>query len=783
MAAKQLNKPATKRTNTPSITEKHQRVPLAEMIVLAMLLGCFFLAGYVPYESENARRGLWGVSLYRYLPKPALLLLFALSAITLVPGLNRAVLAGLNFIGKYFGWFPRAPWIRALFIGLSAFGLCYLFDSKTFLLGDGTVLVGMIGFGREFYSTNLVDYYLHFKLGKLIGGAPLAYLWISSLAGGGYAIISYFIARRLVNNGAQIALSFCWLISVGAMAQFFGYAESYSILLVVLQGYALSLIVFLDKKKSSLFVPFLLASLCGCLHLTATLVSLSAAYLLYLRLRESGNDRVRLVLSAALGYLIPIIIIGSIFYRAGFDFSEIVTDSQAKRPVLLSFLPFGERGAYWVFAPGHLLDILNQYLLAMPAFMLLPFVLESKANIANHVRSNSTKLIALAAFCLVAFFFCMDNKLASYRDWDVMAIPMPMLAVLILLLLVRGRRLHNPGRLLRMTCLNLAILVPFIAVNADEKRAVARYADLSDVPGLHRYRVEYAYNFYILAKYYKFERDSEKSLAYILRAAEIDPQERFFEFAMDIYRKGSRFGEALETLKNANTVLPNSPVVLDLLGEVYTKNKLFPEAKKCFEKAIALDPSPEYYFNFGICLSRSGDLMEAMGPLDKAFELTKSDPEFRQSLYKAWVYNGQALAGQRMFVPATHCFERAAQINPDSLSLKKQLGACYFLIDRYAEALGVYNGLLSRFPDDLDSWMGAGKVYHLLGNKPEADSCFNEAVRLLKENDLLSSLELANTLFQVGRFDLSERCTLRVLQISPGHPEATARLERLRAIK
>ncbi|HUU30175.1 MAG TPA: tetratricopeptide repeat protein, partial [archaeon] len=744
--------------------------------VLTVCVLALYVAASFDFARRDLVRWLWGINIYSYFPSFFLVLVVLGASLAFIPQVSRRLLSALDLLVSRIRW-PGSPAVRGVLVGLVFFIFCRLFPSRVHFLGDGRTLVRGVSGGMQFYPSNLVDFYLHSVLAGLLGSGERSYLWLSCAAGGAYAVVAYFLARSLVKGGGARLLALVWLLSVGTLVQFFGYAESYALFIVSLEAYLLFSLRLLNNSAKSPFLPLCLGSLSCCLHPTGLNVVLSAAFLViwFLRIRkeESPYGWKRGVLSAAGGILLPPVVVVTFFYLAGFDFRLFFQEGVSRGRLFLPFLPSAvEGGDYWIFSAGHFVDLVNLVLLIFPALLFFPFVFEGAGPVRQSIRSPGYRFLFLVSGAFVVFFFLMDFKIALYRDWDLFSIPGPLVAVFLLFLMVRDGKLIDPVRLLRLTVINLVALLPWVLLNASEGPSLERFSQLSNAPGLHRRAVEAAHNFEELAIYYREKGRLDLEEEFYRRAIERQPSARYLTALGHLLGEDMRLYEAAEAYEKALSIDPNYLPALNNLGMLYFEMDKPSEAFRCFERLTSLEPDWLSYYKLGVAYRGLGYIDKATAALEKSVSFESVMGQSYLELAEIYFETGDRPKAYRLL-------KELLTYHPEDPQYLKGYGDLLFRLEEYDKCEEIYRALLLHDSEDWEFNAGLGKVLSVTGRKDEAAGFFSKAFENLPAQKLRPYYDLAEILFRHREYALTEKCLTHVLEIVPSHLSANLLLAEL----
>ena len=180
-----------------------------------------------------------------------------------------------------------------------------------------------------------------------------------------------------------------------------------------------------------------------------------------------------------------------------------------------------------------------------------------------------------------------------------------------------------------------------------------------------------------------------------------------------------------ETLFNHTlSVTENNYLAYNNLGTCLSKKGQLNEALDCFQTALQIRPdNPDVLYNLGNVYARLGRWDEAITNYQRALQLTPDQADILNNL-------GFALATRKQLPEAIACFEAALKINPDSASTHNNLAAILFQEHRLDEAVEHYRAALRITPDDPRIYLNLGDALLRLKKPAEALPCYQAALRL-----------------------------------------------------
>ncbi len=606
---------------------------------------CFFLILIHLIASFFPGERLWGISQLHYFPLGFRLVLSAIGVVVLIPQVNKTITAlfwgegNYKIILKIFTrmrerWIKINRHLKYLAISIFSLFIFWALRAKTPLLGDGYLRAGEIKLGQLISITEPVDFYLHLATSRLFGlDGYTSYAVLSCLAGAIFVFLILLFGNLLGKEGKEKAFFLLILVTMGANQLFFGYIESYSFMYVALTGYILFGIRYL-KRGSGFFAPALFLLLAISLHLSALFVLPSLFYLAFVSVSPPLKQTTRRFKFTEMVILICVIfMVGAGLYFLKISFSEQPSGS-------FLIYPFGDgERSYSFFSWAHLLDFLNLQLLVSPVspvLWLVPLLLFWKT---INFKGNTIRFLGwviLGSFC---FALLVDPKLGYARDWDLFAFSGLGATLLGSYLWVglsgEQQKIEHTGEESKMSLsratvilftLSLTFTLPWVLVNASEKKAIDR---LEDLLKMDEQRAAYGYE--TLAAYFRDKGEFEKTVDYWKNAIAINPIPRYYAALGNAYRMVGQYDLAIEAFKRSIQMAPDRPyveLVHRSLGMCLAEAGRFDEAISHLKKAISLKPNKAiYYYTLGKTLGRAGRYQQAVSYLERTIKLDPNNIE------------------------------------------------------------------------------------------------------------------------------------------------------------
>jgi len=228
---------------------------------------------------------------------------------------------------------------------------------------------------------------------------------------------------------------------------------------------------------------------------------------------------------------------------------------------------------------------------------------------------------------MILFFNC---DIGMCRDWDLLAT----FSLAVIILSAAAWKFFMPaggvrnGLLLALTAITLLHTVPWILVNSDQDRAIARFNVLlkNSLWGVNAFKVTEE-----LALYYREHGDYRQSIHYYRKFLETDSTNyRIWGNIGDMHRLLGNEDQEIENYRRAAELGTTSWAVYRNLGSLYGGRGRFDEAIGMMKRSLELNP-------------RQADVINGIG----AFILNKTG-----SCQEALAYYTQAIAEDSTYVLA-----------------------------------------------------------------------------------------------------------------------------------
>lgn len=181
---------------------------------------------------------------------------------------------------------------------------------------------------------------------------------------------------------------------------------------------------------------------------------------------------------------------------------------------------------------------------------------------------------------------------------------------------------------------------------------------------------------------------------------------------------------ALASLHDAIKLMPDNPVIHDIVGDIYSATGNAEKALKYLEKAIQLSPNNANYLNrYGTVLHNLGQQQKAEAAFRKAISLNKGFGGAYRNL-------GVVLRSMGRLDEAIQCLVIAAKLTPNDAEVYNNLGAVYFLQGKYNDAVLWHKQTLTVAPDNEVAFGNMAAAYYRNGQLSEALACCEKSLSI-----------------------------------------------------
>lgn len=221
-------------------------------------------------------------------------------------------------------------------------------------------------------------------------------------------------------------------------------------------------------------------------------------------------------------------------------------------------------------------------------------------------------------------------------------------------------------------------------------------------------------------------KNSKEARGWLDKALKLAPQNALVHQAMGRYHFASgQHSKAVETLKKAQQLDPNSARIPIDLGEIYMQALGKPEeAASAYRRALSIDPQHAgAHYGLGTALAASGKLADAEDEYKKASSLSPGNPLPGQSLGRLYLQQGQA-------EKALATFDKVLQVAPNFVPALLDKGDIYLGKGDLNRALEEFQRAIKVSPNYGLAQLKLGMAYQGLGRSTEAEKAYLSAIKV-----------------------------------------------------
>jgi Flp pilus assembly protein TadD len=606
---------------------------------------------------------LWGIHSLYFFPRWLCGILILIAVDFFIPPVNNFVLKLFDSLLDFVQKIPSQIGKRRFFLvcGILSLPVFWLLKTKLFLLGDGYLKISDVVSGRLTYTEPLdgiIHHQFYLLLNTLHPGInpSFSYTILSVLGGGIFIFLILELSDLLGETTFTKILIFSSLFTLASLELFFGYVESYSILLVGLTLFILLSLLYLNDKINIIFVFLVLCFSIG-IHVSAIVLIPAFLYLIYWKWRKREKR-----------YFDPfsaISLLGCLAITFAAIWKVFLMEGPNNR--FGQFIPLYSAigNKFTLFSPAHIGEMVNQLLLVSPVGILLflfflYYMLKSKS--FRDPFLNFLLISALAGLFLIFVY----NAHLGIADWDLRSLPGIFVSLLGMLLFLRWGsrwvRFKNYGLIL--IAVSLFHLIPWILLNANAQMSLDRYI-MSTLHDPHLLYVRGG-GIWRAGRVVVQAGFPERAVELLKEGMERDPEEiGNYSYIAVILSGQKRWDESIYYLQKALKVEPNSRIIRSHLARIYLIKGELDQAISALGDAQLAQPSDSILvLDLAKPLIKGNRLKEAKQILQNYLEKN----EGTASLHGLW---GLILFMQKDTTDAQTEWEEALRLNPNEpVSLK-----------------------------------------------------------------------------------------------------------------
>lgn len=229
-----------------------------------------------------------------------------------------------------------------------------------------------------------------------------------------------------------------------------------------------------------------------------------------------------------------------------------------------------------------------------------------------------------------------------------------------------------------------------------------------------------------------YEKQGRYDAALRLYAEEGENSETYFAGRIRmgiIYAEKGDLDAAEKVLKEMAAKRPDLAFPWIELGDIFLKNKKFPQAIDAYSQAVERIPAPNrshwgLFYSRGVAYERSGQWDLAEQDLLQALILSPDQPLTLNYLGYSWIERGKNVR------KAKEMLETAAFLAPREGFIIDSLGWTYYLLKEYPKAVGILENAVALDPDSAVINDHLGDAYWRVGRKREARFQWTKALAM-----------------------------------------------------
>jgi hypothetical protein len=188
-----------------------------------------------------------------------------------------------------------------------------------------------------------------------------------------------------------------------------------------------------------------------------------------------------------------------------------------------------------------------------------------------------------------------------------------------------------------------------------------------------------------------------------------------------LYLQQGNAEQGVRLLEKSLQITPQQPMALLNLANGMVALKRFEDALVQYERAIAMQPTPEAYFNRGTTLQKLDKPLEALGSFDRALTLK---PDFAE----AYIHRGLSLQILKRTEEALRNFDRGIALKPGIAEVHFFRGNAFMELKRGEEALACFNQAVSLQPGYAEAYNNRGAVLQDMDRLGDALASYESAI-------------------------------------------------------
>lgn len=291
-------------------------------------------------------------------------------------------------------------------------------------------------------------------------------------------------------------------------------------------------------------------------------------------------------------------------------------------------------------------------------------------------------------------------------------------------------------------------------------------------------------NYYeALNNYHYYIKGDAKNTEVLMEMGICSKSLGFYEAAVELFGRAIRIDDSLGQAHK-------------YLGEVYYNLGLFSRAITELRRAIELEPEDaESYYFLSFAYGEEGRFEEAKEATGKAIKLNpqygRAEPNLGLEVYQQKGYEeflsvpkekieekpffgyyamGLSYKNKGLFEESLSEFRKAAEIDPDNVLVKVQIGEVYLFQGKNRNAINYYSEAYKKDPDSLRIINNIGIAYHRMGELEEAIQWYEKALSKNEDYEVAwNNFGVAN--YHSGYPQRAIKCFKRAYKLNYDYPD------------
>ncbi|KAM3135840.1 hypothetical protein pb186bvf_012093 [Paramecium bursaria] len=193
-----------------------------------------------------------------------------------------------------------------------------------------------------------------------------------------------------------------------------------------------------------------------------------------------------------------------------------------------------------------------------------------------------------------------------------------------------------------------------------------------------------------------------------------------------LYGQQNEIDKAQNVLQQALQINDRDHITYQLVGDQYTFIGMYTDAIEQYDRALELDQdNPLYLISMGSSLRRSKNFDEADNKFKQAIQINmiNKSPLIYQQL-------GNQYYNMQRYNDAIALYDKAINIEPQNITTYLLKGKCLFDQDNLSEAHILYDRVIEMNPKDSQSYFWKAKIFKKQGKIKESQDFYQEGIKI-----------------------------------------------------